>query len=384
MLSAAERIAAANAPRDGDHQGDPAYLAKLTARRTSWTALELMAAVFPPPRWAVPGLVAEGLTLLVGAPKVGKSWAALNLAVACATGGKAFGRIDVEAGDVLYLALEDTPRRLQSRLRKVLAGFPAPERLTISTTCEPLARGGSERISGWLETHPGTRLVIVDVFARVRGRSSQQVSAYEADYGPLAQLKAVADRFGVAILVLHHTRKAGAEDFMDEVSGTQGLNGAADATLVLKRSRGQADATLQVSGRDIEESAYALSFAADLGAWQLLDGPVEDYTLGDTRTRVLAYVRATGGATPKQVAESLGIDHATAKQTCYRMSRDGQLDTDGRGLYLPLSPVTPVTLSPKIAAGDTPPEHLSPATPPLTWPGDTGDTGDSASRPVTP
>ncbi len=377
MLTAAERIVAATVPQPGDRPGDPLLLAKHAARRTSWTAPDLLAAEFPAPRWAVPGIVAEGLTLLVGAPKVGKSWAALNLAVAVASGGKAFGRVDVEPGSVLYLALEDTPRRLQSRLRKVLHGDPAPARLAISTVCEPLTAGGAERITTWLEGHPATRLVVIDVLARVRGRSSQQVSAYEADYAPLATLKGIADRFGVAILVLRHTRKAGAEDFMDEVSGTQGLNGAADATLVLKRSRGQADATLQVSGRDIGEAEYALTFAPDVGTWTLLLGPAEDYTLGDTRARVLTHLREHGPSTPKQIAEALAIDHAAAKQACYRMSKDGQLDTDGRGFYFPLSPVTPVTVSPKIAEGDTPAGHLSPATPPLTWPGDSGDRGDS-------
>src|SRR4051794_35919991 len=92
-----------------------------TQPRTAWTASELMAMNFPEPRWAIPGLVAEGVTLLAGAPKVGKSWLALNTSPAVAAGGKALGKVDVESGDVLYLALEDNPRRLRSRLEKVLA-----------------------------------------------------------------------------------------------------------------------------------------------------------------------------------------------------------------------------------------------------------------------
>ncbi|MEJ7703487.1 MAG: AAA family ATPase [Geodermatophilaceae bacterium] len=111
--------------------------------RTSWTAAELMACDFPEPRWAVPGIIAEGLTLLAGAPKVGKSWLALGLGIAVATGGKALGALDVTAGDVLYLALEDPPRRLQERLAKVLAHSPAPSRLTLSIACEPIPAGGA-------------------------------------------------------------------------------------------------------------------------------------------------------------------------------------------------------------------------------------------------
>ncbi len=165
---------------------EPERVVTLPRPRTSWTAAELLAATFPPPRWAVPGLIAEGLTLLVGAPKVGKSWAAWDLAVAVASGGIAFGKVPVEAGDVLYLALEDTPRRLQSRLCKVLQGSAPPDRLTISTACLTLPDGGGEQIGRWLTAHPAARLVIVDVFARVRGRTAgSQVSAYEADYGPM-------------------------------------------------------------------------------------------------------------------------------------------------------------------------------------------------------
>ncbi len=105
-------------------------------RRTSWTSVELLAEVFPDPRWAVAGIVAEGLNLLAGPPKLGKSWFALDIAVAVAAGGKALGHIDVELGDALYLALEDPPRRMQDRTRKVLAGSPPSPRLTIGVECD--------------------------------------------------------------------------------------------------------------------------------------------------------------------------------------------------------------------------------------------------------
>ncbi len=148
--------------------------------------------------------------------------------------------------------------------------------------------------------------------------------------------------------MVHHTRKSGAEDFLDEVSGTQGLAGVADAIAVLKRTRGTADAVLHVTGRDVEEAEYALSFAADIGAWQMLDGPAVDYTLGDTRQRIVRHLREVGAGSPKQVADALGINYETAKKTCRRMADDDQLDTDGSGRYFPpLSPVPPVPAVPR-------------------------------------
>jgi hypothetical protein len=341
------------------------------AARTFWTAADLLSKDWPEPRWAIPGVVCEGVTLLAGQPKVGKSWLSLNLAVAVASGGIALGKVNVDEGDVLYLALEDTPRRLASRLRKVLGDELPPGRLSFDTAWPALTDGGSERLDRWFSDHPGARLVVVDVFARIRGRApDQQTSAYDADYLAMGALKTLADKHGVAVIVVHHTRKAASEDFLNEVSGTNGLAGSADAVLVLKRMRGSADAELHVTGRDVDESAYALSFAADVGIWTMLDGPAADYTLGDTRRRILDYIREHESATPKQLAEALTISHATAKQTCWRMSKDGQLDTDGQGTYLPISTVTPVT-----AVTDSDPHTLSFSH--LALVGDKGDAGDT-------
>lgn len=318
-------------------------------RRTSWNAAELMATEFPPPRWAVPGLVPEGLSFLAGAPKLGKSWLALNLAVAVASGGVALGRIPVEAGDVLLLALEDVPRRLKERLTRVLAGSPPPERLTITTECEAIPDGGAERIRRWLTAHPGARLVVVDVFARVRGRSDQRASLYDQDYGAAARLKALADEFGVPFVVVHHVRKAAAEDFLDALSGTSGLAGAADAVLVLTRSRGASQATLKLTGRDVEEAEFPLAFDASIGTWTLLEGPASDYELQDTRRRIVQYLRDEGPSTPTRIAEALELNPNTVKVTVRRMVEAGQVDTDGAGHYFdpPLSlhetPVTGVT-----------------------------------------
>ncbi|MER5783895.1 AAA family ATPase [Streptomyces mobaraensis] len=117
--------------------------------RTAWTADELMAAEFPEPRWAVPGIISEGVNLLAGPPKVGKSWLSLGLALAVAAGGQAMDTVPVEGGPVLYLALEDTPRRLQTRMRKILGGEPAPVALTLATSCPPLPQGGNEAIAQW-------------------------------------------------------------------------------------------------------------------------------------------------------------------------------------------------------------------------------------------
>ncbi len=246
----------------------------------------------------------------------------------------ALDSIPVQAGPVLYLALEDTPRRLQSRMGRILGGQPAPAGLTLATECPPLRAGGAQAIADWIKAHRGARMVVIDVFAKVRGNNAPGVSPYEADYAAMALAKMLADRFGIAVVLVHHVRKAGSDDFLAEVSGTNGLAGAADTTIVLKRGRGQADGVLHTTGRDVDEAEYALSFHAAAGAWQLLDGPAVDHTLGDTRSTILRHLRQQDQAQPpKVVAEATGLAYDTVKRTCLRMAADGQLVSDASGRY---------------------------------------------------
>ncbi len=232
----------------------------------------------------MPDILAEGLNFMAGAPKLGKSWWALGITIAVASGGCALGQIPVERGGVLYLALEDSPRRLKSRLEKMLAGDPAPAGLHFYTEWDRLSEGGAEAIQTWVEEHPAGRLIIVDVLARVRPRVGDRSDRYLADYEAAQPLKTVADKHGLAVVALHHTRKAGAEDFVETVSGTHGLAAAADTILVCKRARGQADATLHITGRDVEEQDLALRFDGGNGTWTLL-GDAAEWALSETRRR---------------------------------------------------------------------------------------------------
>ncbi|CAN5188085.1 hypothetical protein BH20ACT9_BH20ACT9_06020 [soil metagenome] len=313
-------------------------------RRSSWTATDLAAATFPEPRWAVPGVVPEGLTFCAGAPKLGKSWLALNMCISVAAGGRALGKVEVEQGEVLYLALEDPPRRLQQRMVTVLEGAPPPAGLHFETEWPRLAEGGADQLGAWLQEHPATRLVVVDVFARVRTIAGDNTSAYAADYLAAVPLKALADAHGLAIVVLHHTRKAAAEDFVETVSGTHGLAAAADSVLVMRRARNSADATLAVTGRDVEEAEHAMRF--DRGAWTLLEGPAQDYEMSDTRRSILHLLRERGPMRPKEIALALSADYELVKKTTRRMAGDDQLDTDGAGHYFTRNPVPSVPAVP--------------------------------------
>ncbi len=247
------------------------------------------------------------MSVLAGKPKLGKSWMALNLTIAVSEGGVALSSVPVEGGDVLYLALEDTKRRLQGRLRKLLSaqqGQP-PARLTLVTRCPRQGAGGLEFIEEWLTSHPDARLIVIDTWPKFRPPKARGRDPYEEDYEHAAELKALADRHGVAILVIAHCRKLDSEDPVDSVSGTLGLTGAADGVLVLRRERGQHDATLFVTGRDIEEQELALRWDGKYALWSVA-GDAAEYRMSKDRSDLLALLRREGPLTPSEAASSLG------------------------------------------------------------------------------
>ncbi len=301
----------------------------------------LMREELAPLKEIVPGFIPVGLILLASKMKIGKSWLALSLAIAKASGGVVLGK-PVEQGEVLYLALEDGKHRLQSRARKLLGNEPVPKGLTLATQWErfSLKAGGLAHVERWLRAHPNAHLVIVDVWGRVSPLRSKGGDAYAEDYAAMTALKALADRHKIALLVIHHTRKAAAEDVFDEINGTTGIGGACDTLLILQRPRDEERGALHVTGRDIEfEGKLALRFDKAMCVWSVMTAEeaqkADEEALGATRKKILLAVRALVRGTPKQVALKMGEPsrHNTIKNVMLDMASDGQLVSNGDGTY---------------------------------------------------
>jgi len=299
----------------------------------TFTAVDLMNREFPEPRWIVEGLLPEGLTLFAGPPKIGKSWLALSLCVGTASGGHALGKIPIERGEALYLALEDTARRLQSRLKMMLNGEPAPEGLHLATKWDRLDEGGLEQLESWLLGWPKCRLIIIDTLQRLRPPQQGNRGLYEQDYNTLVYLKTLADTCGVAIVVVHHLRKGSSNDPLEEVSGTTGLTGAADTIWTLKRDRGRADAVLFSTGRDIDEAETALRFDKSLGLWTLL-GDAEEYRMTHERGKIIEILKQSGEPmTPKAIAEILAKTRESVQFLISKLVEEGSVEKVGYGRY---------------------------------------------------
>lgn len=312
----------------------------------------LMAQRFPPVEYVVPGVIPEGLTLLAAPPKIGKSWMVLGLGVACATGGHAFGHLPVDERPVLYLALEDGHRRLQSRLESLGVTSP-PSVLHFLTSVKPgrMLPTIDEFMERYAEQAP---LVVLDTLGRAMPPAFANETTYQRDYRMTSALKGAADRCpGSSLLVVHHTRKADSADFLDAVSGTQGIAGAADTVLVLRRERHETGAVLSVTSRDAREGSYALILDPS-GTW-MLDGCDLDEAsataqgrqvtqgLGDRMAELVAEVnRHRDGVRPGELARALHMEEPTVRTYLRRATDARRILNPKRGLY---TPVTTVTLS---------------------------------------
>ena len=227
---------------------------------------EIMTTVYKPIEFVIDGLLAQGLYILAGAPKVGKSWLALDMCLSIAKGEKNLG-LKTSQGTALYLCLEDSYARIQNRLYE-LTDEPT-EMLYFSVMSDPIGGGLEEQIEGFMSEHRDLKIVFIDTLQMVR---SDTDSSYGSDYKELSVLKALADKLEIAIIVVHHTRKCRDTDPFNMISGSTGISGCVDGSLVLiENKRGSRNAKIFCVARDIENTEINLHFDSDLKKWIVTD-----------------------------------------------------------------------------------------------------------------
>ena len=228
---------------------------------------ELMDKQFENTGALIDGFMGRGVYLLAGSPKIGKSWLVLWLAHRVCLGEDVW-EFKSRQCDVLYISLEDPERRIQSRVAEITRGETG--NLWFATETELMGKGFEEQITGFLVEHPSVKFIIVDTLQKVRQLRADQYS-YAGDYEVISQMKSLADRFGITILLVHHTRKAGAADPFSMISGTTGLSGGVDGSLVMiKDERMDNRAKLYITGRDTLDMQLELLFDRTSSTWQFL------------------------------------------------------------------------------------------------------------------
>lgn len=244
----------------------------------------LMDRPLEPPNFVVDTLISQGLHILAGSPKVGKSWLALWLAVTVAKGEPVWN-MTTKQGTTLYLCLEDSVLRIQNRLFEITED--APDSVHFCTECAPIGQGLEEQIESFVSEHPGTVLIIIDTLQMIRPIHD---ATYANDYRDLSVLKRLADRLDLAVLLIHHLRKEKAEDVFHRISGTTAISGAVDSSFTLvEEQRGSGRAKLTCIGRDIEYRELELERNGD-NVWELISDSKSQPELLEDRITVLLSV----------------------------------------------------------------------------------------------
>jgi len=264
-LSADDSITEDNADFKRDfYSPDYLYTVSLT---------ELYDTVYPPKAQIIDGLFNAGTYLFAGAPKVGKSFFMAQLGYHVSNGIPLWDN-PVHKGTVLYLALEDVHARLQKRLSRMF-GTDGTNDFYFATHSKNLSGGLDGQLGKFIREHTDTKLIIIDTLQKIR-EVGGETSSYANDYEAVTQIKRFADRHNICVLLVHHTRKQGADDIFETISGTNGLLGAADGAFIMyKEKRTDNKAILDVVGRDHQDQRLRLAFDLERCIWQLTEAETE-------------------------------------------------------------------------------------------------------------
>ena len=234
---------------------------------------ELYDTLYPPRTPVVDGFLYGGTYLFVGAPKVGKSFFMGQLAYHIAMGIPLWD-YPVRKGTVLYLALEDDYARLQRRLSQMF-GIESADNLYFATQAKTLKEGLDGELEEFVKQHTDARLIIIDTLQKVREVGGETFS-YSNDYEIVTKLKAFSDKYGICLLVVHHTRKMESGDSFDMISGTNGLLGAADGAFIMQmKKRTDNTAVLDIVGRDQPDQELTIEFDRERCIWKFKKAETE-------------------------------------------------------------------------------------------------------------
>lgn len=300
---------------------DPHYL-----HTVSMTELYQTAYKSRPP--VIDGLLYSGAYILAGAPKIGKSFLVAQLAYHVSTGQRLWG-YEVHQGTVLYLALEDDFQRIQSRMF-MMYGVADTASLHFATAANKIGNGLDEQLENFIKEHPDTKLVIIDTMQKIREAGGEAYS-YASDYEIIGRLKQFADKHCICVLTVHHTRKQPAGDSFEMISGTTGLLGCADGSLLMqKKKRTALEATIDVVGRDQQDQILYLKKDADTQIWNLekveneLHKEPPDHVL-DAVAGLLSAEHPIWTGSPSALADAVHVGMAANVLSKYLNVKSGRL-----------------------------------------------------------
>lgn len=294
----------------------------------SGTIEDILNTNYTDPPWIIPGIIPQGLTLLAGSPKVGKSWLALQIAGDFATGNPIFNEVACEKSRCLYLALEDNGRRVKNRLIKQCV---TPTKLCHIYTEWEQGEAGLLELHEWMKHYLDTKLIIIDTLYKFNPPDDS--NDYAENVRKLSNIKSFADQYNISVVVIHHTRKTFSDDFIHASLGSVGVTSTADTTIILSKKRGKNEGIMQFTGRDIEEKEKAMSFDTSTCRWSVL-GDALDVLASQSRKDIIDLLTEEGRPmTPKEIACILDKNSETTRNLLWKMVKENQIIQPKTGLY---------------------------------------------------
>lgn len=299
-----------------------------TVQFDAWSGAKILETEFPPLIYLIDGILAQGVTMLAGKPKRGKSWLALDFGLSVAS-GQSWNDRDVAKGDVLYLALEDNLRRLQSRLKKLKCDEAMAKNIRFVTESFLLGGDFTKAVEHWVEDVKDAKLCIIDTYTKVKPQSANS-EEYGKEYSVISQLLQIANKHNIAVLVIHHEKKGYQDDPFDGVLGSTALTGGPD-TIMLLTTHIDGRSVLLGKGRDIEEYEWEAQFSKETCKWKIV-GELSVQQSTETKTKIIEAISA-GKNSPKCIAEHSRLSPENVRQALPRLVKEGQVIKVERGVY---------------------------------------------------
>ena len=281
---------------------------------------------FKPIDWLVENIIAPGLTIIAGKSKIGKSWLVLHLSYCIEKGEEFLGR-KCAKGDGLHYSLEDGKRRIKTRWDKMCI---QPDQTYYQFRDRKpkipiLTMGLEEEIEDWANNIPNPKMVVIDVYVKVKKTISKSLNAYENDNYNLQNLQTLAIKYNIGIVLVHHTKKGSENDVFDEINGSAGIQSNMDSMIVLASSRKAGNNSVF---HCIPKDAEQLEFEVGMNEQMIWEdkGPVGSTSLTMLQERIVKVVNELYAGNPAlgDDAEESGTP-VKAKDIIERIKADDEL-----------------------------------------------------------
>ena len=308
------------------------------------SADELQSKEFPPIKWAVDGVIPEGLTILAGDPKAGKSLMAVDVCSAIASGVEAFGNRSCVKGTCVYISLEDPPRRVKARIQQQCDLWPETFKL-VSGGIPQLGPSFYDVFDEMLIMWPSLRAIIIDTMAFIIPSKPHGTSDYDHYYKHMDPLHRWSIENQIAVVLITHLTKSKGQEGdnpFSRIIGSVAIQGTSDAMILLRKNHAKRsilnpelpDGFLTIEGRELGSDNLALDFDTEALKWSIIrEAEVADETINPNWILISGVLKGEKKG-PTEITRETKLNQSTVKSCLRRMKAANLVESEGGKYHL--------------------------------------------------